>query len=142
MPQSTASTFVPNAPVLHAGQRVLVVDDNEDAAEVLAEALNHVGHVACVALDGPTALEVAAEMKPDIALLDIGLPGMDGFELARRLRAVPGLERMRLVAVTGYGQRSDVEASRAAGFDEHLVKPLDLNGVQAVFERWFGSLVR
>ena len=113
--------------------RVLIVDDNVDAAEMLAEWLVAVGHDAQVASDGPTALEIAAEFKPDVALLDIGLPVMDGYEVARRLRELPGASKTRLIALTGYGQESDHERSRRAGFEEHLVKPVDLDAItQAV----------
>jgi signal transduction histidine kinase len=107
-------------------RRVLVVDDNEDAAEVLASSLMSMGHRVRVAHDGPAALDVAATFHPDVALLDIGLPRMDGYELASRLRDQPGGRDIRLVAVTGYGQERDRATSRAAGFAEHFVKPVDL----------------
>jgi PAS domain S-box-containing protein len=109
--------------------RVLIVDDNLDAAEMLAEALGAVGHEVSVAADGPSALEIAATAPPEVALLDIGLPVMDGYEVARRLREIPGCQRTRLIALTGYGQESDRERSRKAGFAEHLVKPVDLDDV-------------
>jgi signal transduction histidine kinase/CheY-like chemotaxis protein len=108
------------------GRRVLVVDDNSDAAETLADILRELGHTTSVAHDGPTALAAAAAFRPHIALLDIGLPVMDGYELARRLREQPELDKTQLFAITGYGQESDRERSRAAGFQEHLVKPIDL----------------
>jgi PAS domain S-box-containing protein len=109
--------------------RVLVVDDNLDAAEMLAEWLSAIGHSVRVAADGPTALEIAADFKPDVALLDIGLPVMDGYEVARRLRDLPGCGRTRLIALTGYGQESDHDRSRRAGFEDHLVKPVDLDAI-------------
>jgi PAS domain S-box-containing protein len=109
--------------------RVLVVDDNADAADLLAEALGASGHVTSVAQDGPTALHVACTFRPDIALLDIGLPVMDGYELAGRLRSQFGA--VRLIAVTGYGQTPDRERARAAGFDVHLIKPVDLDALLA-----------
>ncbi len=109
--------------------RVLVVDDNLDAAEMLAEWLSAIGHSVRVAADGPTALEIAADFKPDVALLDIGLPVMDGYEVARRLRELPGCARTRLIALTGYGQESDHDRSRRAGFEDHLVKPVDLDAI-------------
>jgi signal transduction histidine kinase/ActR/RegA family two-component response regulator len=113
-----------DAPPSGARRRVLVVDDNRDAAELLAEALGVAGHDVRVAFDGPGALHLAAAFRPDLGLLDIGLPVMDGYELARRLReAHPDVG---LVAVTGYGQREDVERARRAGFDGHLVKPVEL----------------
>jgi CheY-like chemotaxis protein len=105
---------------------VLVVDDNSDAAETLADILRELGHTTSVAHDGPTALAAATAFRPHIALLDIGLPVMDGYELARRLREHPDLGKTHLFAITGYGQESDRERSRAAGFQEHLVKPIDL----------------
>jgi signal transduction histidine kinase/ActR/RegA family two-component response regulator len=113
-------------PPVGVGRRVLVVDDNDDSAAMLAEALRLRGHDVRVAHDGPAALGVSAVFRPDVAFLDIGLPVMDGYELATRLRQQPGLEAVRLLALTGYGQESDSERSRAAGFHEHLVKPLDL----------------
>jgi len=112
-----------------AGQRVLVVDDNVDAAEMLAELLRASGYAAAVAHDGPVALELARNSPPDIVLIDIGLPVMDGYELARRLRIM--LNRARLIAVTGYGQQGDRERSRNAGFDAHLVKPVSLDVLHA-----------
>ena len=111
---------------LKKGSRILIVDDNQDAARSLAAMLTHHGHATCVALDGPSALRVAQDFGPEIALLDIGLPGMDGYELAGRLRQTPGLRDVRLIALTGYGQESDRQRSAAAGFDMHLVKPIDL----------------
>ncbi len=110
--------------------RVLVVDDNLDAAEMLAEWLGTIGHGVRVAADGPTALEVAADFQPDVALLDIGLPVMDGYEVARRLRTLPGCAQTRLIALTGYGQESDHDRSRRAGFEDHLVKPVDLDMIE------------
>src|SRR6202012_3532737 len=87
-----------------ARKRILVVDDNRDGAEMLRDALEHLGHRVALAFDGPTALELAASFEPTIALLDIGLPVMDGYEVATRLRGLPGGAALKLVAVTGYGQ--------------------------------------
>src|SRR4029077_3167952 len=101
------------------GHRILVVDDNEDAADVLAESLDMMGHTTRVAHDGPSALKLIDGFAANIALLDIGLPAMDGYELARRLRQQPGLEGLKLIAVTGYGQEADKQRSRTAGFDAH-----------------------
>jgi signal transduction histidine kinase/CheY-like chemotaxis protein len=112
--------------------RVLVVDDNIDAAEMLAEALRIHGHVVGVAHDGPTALALAGELHPDLALLDIGLPVMDGFDLAQRLKLSLAPHAPKFVAITGYGQPSDRVRSRQAGFDEHLVKPVDLARLNAI----------
>jgi CheY-like chemotaxis protein len=107
-------------------RRILVVDDNVDAARVMADALEVVGHETRVAFDGPAALDVAAAFQPDAALLDLGLPLMDGYELAEQLVATHSEKRPVLIAVTGYGQVSDRERTRAAGFDAHIVKPVDM----------------
>jgi len=114
---------------------ILVVDDNEDAATMLTLYLRKQGHVIRVAHDGPSALRAVAELVPDVALLDLGLPVMDGYELARRLREAYGHERLRLVAVTGYGQDKDRDQSREAGFDLHLVKPVDRNLLKVALGR-------
>jgi CheY-like chemotaxis protein len=112
--------------------RILVVDDNEDAADMLVEALGSKGYPTRRAHDGPAAIRVCREFKPHVALLDIGLPVMDGYELAGRLRQLPGMNVLRLYAVTGYAQQSDRERSRAAGFDRHFVKPLDVDEIDRV----------
>src|SRR6202035_1696475 len=112
------------APASERTVRVLIVDDNVDAAESLAMLLRLWGHEVAVAHDGPGALRAAETQPPEVALLDIGLPGMDGYELARRLRPQPGLERTVLVALTGWGQEEDRRRSQEAGFDHHLVKPV------------------
>ena len=105
-------------------RRILVVDDNKDSAESLAMLLRTEGHEVFVASDGPTALEAAPDFRPDVMISDIGMPGMDGYELGRRLKALPGMEDVVLVALTGWGQESDRRNSREAGFDQHLVKPV------------------
>jgi signal transduction histidine kinase/ActR/RegA family two-component response regulator len=121
------------------GHRILVVDDNEDAADLLAQYLGFLGHVTRIAHDGPAALRVADEFGPEVALLDIGLPVMDGYELARRLRAQPGGDGLRLVAVTGYGQDSDKRRAREASFDAHLVKPISAERLAVVIRDLFGG---
>ena len=113
---------------------ILIVDDNADALSMLAEALEARGLVIHRAHDAPSALAEAQKQMPRLALLDIGLPVMDGYELGRRLRRVPGLEHIKLVAVTGYGQASDLEKSHAAGFEAHLVKPISLDTVQSTID--------
>ncbi len=118
---------------------VLIVDDNEDAAETLADVLEAWGYTVRVAHDGPTAIRIVTEFTPDIAILDIGLPGMDGYELARLIRQNPVLAGTHLVALTGYGQESDRTRSRAAGFDAHLVKPLDITVLQTLMKAWVSS---
>ena len=124
-----ATPVAPPAP-----RRVLVVDDNVDIADLLAEALTTLGHDARVAYDGPGALAVAAGFAPQIAFVDIGLPVMDGFELARRLREAHPGRPLQLVAVTGYGQEADRQRSREAGFDVHLVKPIDLGALTTLID--------
>ena len=112
--------------------RVLVVDDNIDAATTLGELLKVLGHQPLVAHDAPSALALAREEVPQVALVDLGLPILDGFELVARLRTLPGLQRLPAVAVTGYGQASDRARSRAAGFDRHVVKPVGLDDLRAL----------
>jgi CheY-like chemotaxis protein/two-component sensor histidine kinase len=111
---------------------VMVVDDNVDAAETLALLLEALGHRVSVEHDPERALERARTEAPPVCLLDIGLPGMDGYELARRLRAQPATAHALLVAITGYGQDSDRRRAAEAGFDRHLVKPIDLDTLQDV----------
>jgi signal transduction histidine kinase/CheY-like chemotaxis protein len=118
---------LPDGPSRTAACKVLVVDDNTDAVQSLALLLRMWGHEVRVAHDGPTALALAAEFQPEAVLLDIGLPGMDGYEVARRLRQHPGTAQVLLVAITGYGQEDDRLHSQAAGFDQHLIKPVDPN---------------
>ena len=108
-----------------AGHRVLVVDDNHDSAESLAVLLRLLGQEVELAHDGPSALEAAAAFEPELVLLDIGLPGLSGLEVARRLRQTPVGKQARLIAMTGYGQEEDRRRSMEAGFDRHLVKPID-----------------
>jgi CheY-like chemotaxis protein len=108
-----------------------VVDDNIDAATLLAELLRTIGYDVAVAHDAPEALAIASEFRPSIALLDLGLPRMDGYELARHLRRqLP--EPPRLVAVTGFGQDPDLQRSRAAGFEVQLAKPVDFDQLVSV----------
>jgi CheY-like chemotaxis protein/anti-sigma regulatory factor (Ser/Thr protein kinase) len=116
-------------------RRVLVVDDNVDAAESLALMLRAVGHEVRTAHDGPAALREAGALRPEVVLLDIGLPGMDGYEVARRLRQQEGLGQALVVALTGYGQEEDRRRAAAAGFDVHLVKPADPEAVQQLVAR-------
>ncbi|HVK67743.1 MAG TPA: PAS domain S-box protein [Polyangium sp.] len=106
-------------------RRVLIVDDNFDAAESLALMLGYLGHDTRVAHDGPSTIDIAAAFQPEVVLLDIGLPGLDGYEVARRLRAQRETRAAILVALTGYGQEEDRKRARRAGFDHHLTKPVD-----------------
>jgi CheY-like chemotaxis protein len=102
----------------------------------LAEVLGHLGYLTQIAGDGPSALAVAPSFAPEVALLDIGLPLMDGYELARRLRALEVTSGTRLVAITGYGQEADRARSKEAGFDEHIAKPVDLATLREILARF------
>jgi CheY-like chemotaxis protein len=106
--------------------QVLVVDDNEDAAQMLGMLLKAFGHAVSVEYNPMRALERAQVDAPDVCLLDIGLPEMDGNELARRLRSLPKTAKSVLIAVTGYGQAQDMKQGLEAGFDHHFVKPVDM----------------
>ena len=110
-------------------RRVLIVEDNDDARETLGHLLRFAGHEVYEVGNGLAALEAAREFDPDAVLVDVGLPGLDGYEVARRLRARPGAKRPWLVALTGYGLPEDRQRSRAAGFDLHLVKPVDTDAL-------------
>jgi two-component system CheB/CheR fusion protein len=116
-----------SAPAASRTRRVLIVDDNSDAAESLALVARSWGHQVAVAKDATAAIDLARAFRPETALLDIGLPGMNGHELARHLRADPAHRDLFLIAMTGYGQADDREVAREAGFDVHLVKPADLD---------------
>jgi PAS domain S-box-containing protein len=107
--------------------RVLAVDDNEDALDMTAEVLRAAGHTVMTAMDGPSALKAVDSFHPDVGVLDIGLPVMDGYELAQRIRAQCGDDAPRLIALTGYGQESDRNRARSAGFAGHLTKPVDVD---------------
>src|SRR4029453_17335970 len=117
------ASIQPRAESDSISRRVLVTDDHVDGAETLAILLRLVGHDVRVAHSGHDALEIAAVFRPEVVFLDVGMPGMDGYETAMLLRRIAGLERTLLVAVTGYGQESDRQRAREAGFDEFLVKP-------------------
>jgi len=128
----------PAPPALATGKRVLVVDDNIDAAESVAMLLRLDGHEVKVVTDGPQAIACLPVFAPQVAVLDIGLPGMNGYELAERIRAEPTLGDVLLVALTGYGQQEDHARSRAAGFHHHFVKPADPRELQALIAGWAG----
>ncbi|GAC1409981.1 MAG: hypothetical protein NVSMB6_10130 [Burkholderiaceae bacterium] len=112
------------------GLRILIADDNIDAGEIFSLLLQDFGHVTEIAHDGLTALNMARERHPDVVFLDIGMPGMNGYEVAKALRSIPSLAHMTLVALTGWGSEQDRALSRAAGFDHHLIKPVDMNTVE------------
>ena len=109
-----------------AKRRILIVDDNADAVAVLAVALRRAGHDVHQAADGRSALDVARRVRPDFIFLDIGLPSLDGFGVARQIRLDPTLAGARIIGVTGYAQERDREEAARAGFDQFLVKPIDL----------------
>ncbi|HET8552353.1 MAG TPA: ATP-binding protein [Gammaproteobacteria bacterium] len=122
----------PESMVAREHLKVLIVDDYASAAESLAELLNYEGFETRIASDGAEAVEAATEFRPEVALIDIGLPVMDGYEVARRLHEIPSLRDTRLIAVTGYGQESDRQRTKEAGFDRHVVKPIDPSGIGAL----------
>jgi two-component system CheB/CheR fusion protein len=119
--------MIPASTITSRVHRVLIVDDNEDSAESMMMLARSWGHDVAVANDGPTALTLALTFQPQIAMVDIGLPGMDGYEIARRLRKASLDRDLYLMALTGYGRPDDIRLARAAGFDEHLIKPTNLD---------------
>ena len=121
-----------------AKRRALIVDDNEDAAQMLAMVLEQLGYTTHIVHDGLAAIDQAPGVAPDFVLLDIGLPGIDGFEVARRFAATPGLASVPLLALTGYGQPEDRARTAAVGFREHLVKPVSIANLQAALTRVLG----
>jgi two-component system CheB/CheR fusion protein len=134
-PPASAETAAPPMmrtfePAVPGRPHVLIVEDQPDAAESLAELVRLQGCSTEIALDGPAALERAASRRPDVVLLDLGLPGVDGFEVALRLRRLPGLADSLLVALSGYGREEDRRRSAAAGIDRHLVKPVDIEELE------------
>jgi len=136
LPRGTPSAAPPAAlgapPAVRAGTRVLIVEDNPDAAESLMMLLEMLGLRVQVAHEGQTALQTAQAFVPEVMLVDIGLPGMSGYELAAQLRRDPQLRHVLLVAVTGYGQDEDRQRALAAGFDLHLVKPIEIDKVRSL----------
>jgi PAS domain S-box-containing protein len=132
---STSNASISNASTSKAPKsRILVVDDNEDAAMMLCAYLESCGHDVQVAHDGAQGLILACGWQPDVALLDIGMPGMDGYEVARKLRTLPEGVGMRLIAVTGYGQPADRDLAIEAGFNFHLTKPVDIEELKRMIE--------
>jgi CheY-like chemotaxis protein len=133
LPVMTSPTAPPAAAPINVATptpgslRVLFVDDNADTRTITLKLLESYGYQIRTAHNGPSALEMAIEDPPDVVLLDIGLPEMDGYEVARRMRQDPALQNTVLVAVTGYGLESDRVRSQEAGFDHHLVKPVDFD---------------
>jgi CheY-like chemotaxis protein len=125
----------PPSPVEASARSILLVDDNDDSREMLAALLEHAGHTVCQSSDGPGGVEAALRERPDVALVDIGLPGFDGLEVARQIRASPLGQRILLVALTGYGSPTDRRLALEAGFDDHLVKPVETNQLYQALSR-------
>ena len=119
-------------------RRVLLVDDSVDAAEALSMLLETLGHEVRTMHDGTSALAIVDEFRPEVVILDIGLPGMDGFALARELRKLPSTRDALLLALTGFGGDEDRLRARAAGFDHHLVKPVSFADLEDLIARSFG----
>lgn len=112
--------------------RILVVDDNENCAKVMMWTLEALGHTVQMALDGPSAIELAVSFHPDVAFLDIGLPGMNGYEICQAMRKEPLLQNTVFIAQTGCGKKEHMERSKEAGFNYHLVKPVDIGMLKKV----------
>jgi CheY-like chemotaxis protein len=148
LPRAEARRRTPEKPVRRRrvageranGRRILVVDDNRDSTEVLSLLLTQRGYQVEVAHDAVAGLKGALAFRPAVALLDIGLPVMDGYELARRLKAKPALRDLRLIAVTGYGQPSDREKALDAGFFEHVTKPFEFEQLAQLIEAGNGKM--
>jgi CheY-like chemotaxis protein len=139
LPVAPVAPVAPGEPEAEAGRngseslRVVVIDDNVDGAESLASLLELIGHRARTAHDGPTGIEVVREFDPDVVFLDIGLPRMDGYEVARQLRRDPR-HRAVLAAISGYGRETDRQKGQEAGFEHHFVKPVDFQALRAFFD--------
>jgi PAS domain S-box-containing protein len=139
-PQNRPKEEPQQEPVRASGHRLMVVDDNKDAAVSLAMLLRLQGHMIRVAHDGPSALELVQSYRPAMIFLDIGMPGMDGYEVARRLRQQPGLESVVLVALTGWGQQEDRRRTAEAGFNHHLVKPPEPKALEGLIAELNGEM--
>ncbi|HVZ35131.1 MAG TPA: hybrid sensor histidine kinase/response regulator, partial [Polyangiaceae bacterium] len=137
LPIAARPAAAPAPPIQIAGRarkRILLVDDNEDARELLAEMLRALGHEVELSPDGPSALHKLETFAADVAILDLGLPVMDGFELARHIVDAHGKRRLRLIALTGYGREADIARTRTIGFDAHLIKPVHVPTLVAAIE--------
>ena len=135
MPDNITDTQPIKKPTIPKDATVLVVEDNRDVAESMATLLRLSGHEVRVAEDGSSAIETATRQKPDLVFIDIGLPGMDGYQLAQALRAIPELAGARLVALSGYGQEQAKRRARDVGMDEYFVKPIQPSDLVAVMTR-------
>jgi CheY-like chemotaxis protein len=137
-PGSTAESEADSSPSAAVGARILIVDDNVDSARGTARLLQLAGHDVRVAYDGHQALEIARDYRPQFVILDIVLPGMDGYEVARQLRGDPRLRDAVIIAASGYSE-DDYRRPEEAGFDHHLVKPIDHNALRAILDRPAGA---
>jgi PAS domain S-box-containing protein len=135
-PTAAAQVVAPSVKTVTSKRRILVVDDNVDGAETLALLLEFSGHKVRIAHSGPEALNAAADFHPEVVFLDIGLPGMNGYEVAQRLRAELGLTATLLVALTGWGTEEDKNRARRAGFDFHLTKPVEVSSVEQLLNQF------
>lgn len=133
-PHIPVSTTAPVGSGTATPRRVLVVDDNEDIVMTMRLLLTKLGHTVRVAYNGQQAMTEAEAFRPDVVLMDIGLPVMDGYEAARRLRQQPWGRGIKLVAITGWGQARDVALALEAGFDHHVVKPVDRKLLESLLE--------
>jgi CheY-like chemotaxis protein len=133
-----------DAPIASPGKNILLVDDNVDAARMLASLLELDGHRLHLIHHGDEALPAARELHPDVVLLDIGLPGLNGYEVARRLRKESWSKTLQIIAITGYAMKDDIHKARQAGFDHHLTKPVNVDALQGILigERDRESAVR
>jgi CheY-like chemotaxis protein len=116
-------------------RRVMIVEDNRDANDSLAMLVEMLGFEVAQALDGQSAIQLASEFQPDVVFCDVGLPGMDGYQVVKHLRALPNIRPMVVAALTGYGEDRDREQASKAGFDHHFVKPIAPDQLQAFLER-------
>lgn len=122
-----------NGPATAVSKRILVADDNRDAAETMGMLLDLSGHQVYLAHSGAEAFKLAERERPDIAVLDIGMPDLNGYQVAEKIRRETWGEHMKLIAVTGWGQAEDKRRALAAGFDHHLTKPVDPSQLEALF---------
>jgi two-component system CheB/CheR fusion protein len=134
-PESLPDAGPTECPGAGPGRRVLVVEDNVDAADTLREVLEIGGHQVAIAHDGTSALDQARQLRPEVVLCDIGLPGMDGYEVAKAIRADAELCSAYLVALTGYAAPDDLARARQAGFDEHVAKPAGTDRLERILAR-------
>ena len=131
--EQTCEPRAPSAPKARS-RNILIIDDNEDSAQTLGDLLELAGHQATVAHNGPDGLAAAGRLRPDVVVLDIGLPGMNGYEVARRIRAEPWGALILLIALTGWGQPQDKREAEAAGFDHHVTKPFDIDALDGLLQ--------